>query len=145
MNGQKQVDATNEHLSNKTNVVVAIANLTKIQSEWVEMEYGDADNGNFVIHFTDHHQQRTFPKSPKLRQLIVNVITQELDSLIPKEVHKNFLDTPEGWDKVLYTIKLINYNSKSLSFREDKLVECLTKIGKEVSKIIESSHVRRKF
>ena len=143
--GQDQVDATNEHLQQETNLVKSIANLEKKHIKWMEVEHGDTDKGDYVLHFTDHHAQRTFPKSPKLRQQIVNSITFNLDKVVPEAIVKDFQDSPEGWEKVVYTIFLRKFNSESFNFDDDRMAEALVTIGEEVSAIIEGSHVRREF
>ena len=141
---QNQIDSTNQHLKNEVNEVKAVANLTKKKVNWVEIEYGNTDEGNYVFHFTDHHMQRTFPRSPKILQEIVNIITESLDKVIPgKEIR--FMRTPEDWDKQVFTIKVLDWSDKKFNFNDDRVEEVLDEIGEKISEIIEITVKRRKF
>jgi hypothetical protein len=141
---QKQVDSANEHLGQETNEVTPVAELTKIKIKWVEVEHGNTDEGDYVFHFSDHHMQRTFPKSPKVLQMIINSITNNLDKVIPgKEIE--FMRTPEDWDKQVFTIKVKDWSNNMFDFDDDRIAKALNTIGEEVSDLIEKTVIRRTF
>lgn len=141
---QKQVDSTNEHLEKETHLVKSVADLTKLTVKWLEIEHGDNDKGGYVFHFSDHHQQRTLPKSDEGMHRVYNIITNHLEKLFSGK-DPEILAPPEGWEKKVISIIVPNWNSEDVSFDEDRVERALNSIGEEVSEIIEAIVVRRKF
>ena len=109
-----------------TNKVAAIADLKEEKVGWCQLEYGYDQNGDYVVHFSSHHEKRLFPQN---LDYIYKVIIGYLDKVIPADLKKDFFPSPENWEKKVITVKVIGAQ-KAWNFQEDDVVKQLHEIGK---------------
>lgn len=142
---QKNVDSVNEHLKKDTHLVKTTANLEERTHRWVNLEYGPTDDGDYVIHFSDFHEQRNFP--PEKAELFAKIIFTHFDSIIPAKFVKDYYPSPGGWEKSVISL-MIRGIHKEWNFEQlykEKLLEKLEPCADHLSDEIEAGRTIRKF
>lgn len=130
MSEEQQIENWKDHLSKETQEVSASFELKKEVHDWVELERGLNGDGDYVWHFSTHHNQRIFPQNMKrVREIIVTFLSKS----IPEEIKVDYYPSPDDWEKKVETVKangigkLWNYDEDLLNRHLPKILELLNK------------------